>query len=80
MIPKIESVADVNTLEKRMDEIEDEYEISRITPLILTIETALGLIYVEEILNCSRRAEGLFLGSGDYSISTGIKITRESLL
>jgi citrate lyase subunit beta/citryl-CoA lyase len=80
MIPKIESVADVNTLEKRMDEIEEEYEISRITPLILTIETALGLIYVEEILNCSRRAEGLFLGSGDYSVSTGIKITRESLL
>lgn len=80
MIPKVESVADVNTLEKCMDEIEQKLDISTITPLILTIETALGLIHVEEIVNCSRRIEGVFLGSGDYKVSTGIRITRESLL
>jgi citrate lyase subunit beta/citryl-CoA lyase len=80
MIPKVESAADVMTLEKEMDELEEKNGLSRITPVILTIETALGITCVEDIVRVSRRAQGVFLGSGDYSVSTGIRITRESLL
>ena len=44
-----------------------------------TIETALGLTRVEEIAAVGGLT-GLFFGSGDYSLSTGIEISRETLL
>ncbi|MDI6754777.1 MAG: CoA ester lyase [Thermodesulfobacteriota bacterium] len=80
MVPKVESAREVLLLEDRMDELEAELGIREKTPVIVTVETAAGLIVVEPILQASRRVQGVFLGSGDYAVSTGIRITRESLL
>ena len=79
MIPKVEKPSDIEQIEIYIDKLEEENKISRNIGLILTIETAKGLVNIDQICQNSRRIEGLFLGSGDYSMSTGIRICPESL-
>ena len=72
-VPKVESAA---SLARAVD------DLSKLRPglsIVATIETARGLTAVEEIAAVPG-IEGLFFGSGDFSLSTGIEISRESLL
>lgn len=74
-IPKVESAAQVAAVADALERA----GLSGIA-VVATIETARGLIHVEEIAAAGGGLTGLFFGSGDYSLSTGIEISRETLL
>tara|TARA_R110002072_G_scaffold184884_3_gene341473 strand:- start:1245 stop:2129 length:885 start_codon:yes stop_codon:yes gene_type:complete len=75
-IPKVEDRTQITELRRYLDG--KDGPLAR-AALFATVETALGLTRVEDIAAAGGMA-GLFFGSGDYSLSTGIEISRESLL
>ena len=75
-LPKVEDPAQITELRRYLDG--KDGPLAR-AALFATVETALGLTRVEDIAAAGGLA-GLFFGSGDYSLSTGIEISRESLL
>lgn len=75
-IPKVEDPAQITELRRHLDGTDGP--LAR-AALFATVETALGLTRVESIA-AAAGLTGLFFGSGDYSLSTGIEISRDSLL
>lgn len=75
-IPKVEDSAQIAVLR---DHLAGKAGAVGRAALFATVETALGLTRVEDIA-AAPGLTGLFFGSGDYSLSTGIEISRESLL
>ena len=75
-IPKVESADQIAEL---MDHLAGTARGLSGAAVYATIETALGLTKVEEIAAAQGLA-GLFFGSGDYKLSTGIEISWETLL
>lgn len=72
-VPKVESAEALEEAVRVLEEMRSGLCI------VATIETARGLTAVEDIAAVPG-IEGLFFGSGDFSLSTGIEISRESLL
>lgn len=76
-IPKVEHV---DQLDEMIEVLRALPSSSRTAAVFATIETALGLIHVDTIAASNKGLAGLFFGSGDYSVSTGIEISPDSLL
>ncbi len=79
-IPKLESPEEVVALEQILSRLETTQGVNRPTAVILSLETPRGLFAADRIATATKRAAGLFLGSGDYAAVTGISLSQESLL
>lgn len=74
-LPKVERAGEVETFLKRCRDVAPSLERADV---FATIETARGLTEVERIADVPGLS-GLFFGSGDYALSTGIEISTETL-
>lgn len=72
VIPKVESVTDIETVERALGELEAELERERPIAIQAQIESAKGLVEVEQIAGSSDRLETLVFGPGDYAASLGV--------
>ena len=73
MLPKVNSENDVSKLEKIVKQYEIKNKKKKEVGFELIIETAQGLINVNNIANASKRIESLHFGAGDFAASIGAK-------
>lgn len=71
VVPKVERAADVRLLDDLLSGLERGLGRARPLGLELQIETARGLVAVEEIAAASERTEALVFGPGDLAASLG---------
>lgn len=71
MIPKTSSPRDVHMVELLLDQIEARTGRERPIALELLIETAAGVMNVDDILACSQRVVSVHFGCGDFAASLG---------
>ena len=71
IVPKVESVGDLQFIDRLLDGIELAYGRSRPIRTQALIENARGLSRVDEIAACSERLEGLIIGYADLAASLG---------
>jgi citrate lyase beta subunit len=72
VIPKVESPADVQLVDKVLKELEDESGSNSPIGIEALIETAKGILYCGEIAFSSPRLEALIFGPTDYAASIGM--------
>ncbi len=72
VVPKVESSADVELVEKLLTELEAAHGLERRIGIEPQIETARGLVEVERIAASGERLETLVFGPGDYAASLGV--------
>lgn len=77
VIPKA-GVESVRAIEEEVERLELLHNIEEKMHFILIIETAMGLFDLKNILDCSKRVEGIILGAEDYSSDMGIRRTKGS--
>jgi len=75
MIPKVGTAADVYALDMLVTQIEQAKGFKNKIGFELIIETALGMMNVDEIAAASPRNESLHFGVADYAASTKAKTT-----
>ena len=73
MLPKVNSPNDVLKLENIVEKIEKKYNRKKKPGFELIIETASGLINVNDIASASKRNESLHFGAADFAASIGAK-------
>jgi citrate lyase subunit beta/citryl-CoA lyase len=78
MVPKVESAADVHTVEWVLQSLERErgLPVGRID-LIPIVETALGFSRLREIACSGTRVRRLSFGAGDFTLDLGLTWTRD---
>jgi citrate lyase subunit beta/citryl-CoA lyase len=74
MLPKVQSAADVKALDKLLTQIEETTGRKASVGIEAQIETALGLINVEEICAASPRLETIVFGPADFAASTEMPV------
>jgi len=74
MLPKVESAAQVQALDMLLTQIERANGHTRRVGIEAQIETALGLINVEEICAASDRLETIIFGPADFAASTEMPV------
>lgn len=72
MIPKVEYAADVTFVAELLRQIEETIGLEKRIGLEVQIETAQGLLNIQEIARASDRIEDLILGPADMSASLGL--------
>jgi citrate lyase subunit beta/citryl-CoA lyase len=72
VLPKVESPAEVDGVDRLLAELEEELGLERPIALEAQIESARGLVEVERIAASSVRLETLIFGPGDYAASLGV--------
>jgi citrate lyase subunit beta/citryl-CoA lyase len=72
VIPKVESAHALQAVVSRLDALERELRLPRPIALEVQIESALGLVHVEQIAAASSRLEALIFGPGDFAASLGV--------
>jgi citrate lyase subunit beta / citryl-CoA lyase len=72
VLPKVESEGDVATVDRLLAELEEELGLEQPIALEAQIESARGLVEVEQIAASSPRLEALVFGPGDYAASLGV--------
>jgi citrate lyase subunit beta/citryl-CoA lyase len=72
VLPKVESPAGVDGVDRLLSELEEELGLERPIALEAQIESARGLVEVERIAASSIRLETLIFGPGDYAASLGV--------
>jgi len=75
LIPKVENKTDVSKIDKLISKIEKEKKLIKKIGLECLIETALGMINIEDIAKSSKRLEALHFGPGDYAASLRARTT-----
>lgn len=75
MIPKVGRGADVYAIDMLVAQASKATGRKRTVGLEVIIETALGLVNVDEIAAASPRLESLHFGSADYAASAGMRTT-----
>ena len=75
-LPKVEAADEVVRFRRHLSGFARRHKAIEV---IATVETARGLLEVERIAAAGGGLAGLFFGSGDYALSTGIEISRETL-
>jgi len=70
MIPKAGTASDVYALDMLVTQIEDATKVEKRIGFELIIETALGMMNVDELAGASPRLESLHFGVADYAAST----------
>jgi citrate lyase subunit beta / citryl-CoA lyase len=72
MIPKVDNVSHVHFVDRLLDQMEANLGLKNRIGLELQIETAEGLINVNQIAAASSRAETIIFGPGDFSANIGM--------
>jgi citrate lyase subunit beta/citryl-CoA lyase len=72
MIPKVDNVSHVHFVDRLLDQMEANLGLKNRIGLELQIETAEGLIHVNEIAAASTRTETIIFGPGDFSANIGM--------
>jgi malyl-CoA/(S)-citramalyl-CoA lyase len=76
MIPKVEGAQDIHYVDRLVAQLEAKAELTRPILLHAILETASGMVNVEEIANASPRMQGISLGPADLAASRRMKTTR----
>jgi malyl-CoA/(S)-citramalyl-CoA lyase len=76
MIPKVEGAQDIHYADRLVAQLEAKAGISRPILFHAILETASGMVNVEEIANASPRMQGISLGPADLAASRRMKTTR----
>ncbi len=76
MIPKVESAADIHYVDRLLAQLEAKAGLERPLLVHAILETARGVVNVEEICGASPRMQGLSLGPADLAADRGMKTTR----
>jgi citrate lyase subunit beta/citryl-CoA lyase len=76
VLPKVESKKDVLESEKMIAELESERGLAA-TPLIVTIETAKGVMSAYEIASASKKVIAMGFGAVDYTRDLGTTLSKE---
>lgn len=74
-VPKVESPAQLQELDRVLEEAQSRRGIARQIDVVATIETPRGLLRALDIADASPRTSALFFGSGDYAAATGSATT-----
>ena len=74
MIPKVGNAGDVYAIDMLATQIEMAKGIDRRAGFELIIESAAGLMNLEEIADASRRSESVHFGAGDFAASVKARI------
>ena len=72
MVPKVDNVSHVHFVDRLLDQLEAGLGLEKRIGLELQIETAEGLIHVNEIAAASTRTETIIFGPGDFSANIGM--------
>ena len=72
MIPKVANVSHVHFVDRLLDQMESNLGLKNRIGLELQIETAEGLINVNQIAAASTRTETIIFGPGDFSANIGM--------
>jgi malyl-CoA/(S)-citramalyl-CoA lyase len=76
MLPKVEGPWDIHYLDQLLAQLEARHGIARPILIHAILETAEGVMNVEEIAAASPRLHGMSLGPADLAASRGMKTTR----
>jgi malyl-CoA/(S)-citramalyl-CoA lyase len=76
IVPKVEGAADIHYLDRLLAQLEARAGLTRPLLLHALIETAGGVINVEQIAAASPRMQGMSLGPADLAASRRMKTTR----
>ncbi len=76
MIPKVEGAEDIHYVDRLVAQLEAKAGLTRPILLHAILETARGVINVEEICGASPRMQGLSLGPADLAANRRMKTTR----
>ncbi|GLK80725.1 HpcH/HpaI aldolase/citrate lyase family protein [Methylopila turkensis] len=76
MLPKVEGSWDVHYLDRLLAQLEARHALTRPIQIHAILETAQGVMNVEEIARSSPRMHGMSLGPADLAASRRMKTTR----
>ena len=76
MIPKVEGAEDIHYVDRLLAQLEAKAHLDRPILVHAILETARGMINVEEICAASPRMQGLSLGPADLAANRRMKTTR----
>ncbi len=76
MIPKVGTASDVYAVDMLVTQVEDAVGRKKRIGFEMIIETALGMVNVDEIAAASKRNESLHFGVADYAASTKARTTQ----
>jgi malyl-CoA/(S)-citramalyl-CoA lyase len=76
MVPKVEGAWDIHYVDRLLAQLEAKAGLERPILIHAILETALGVVNVEEIAAASPRMQGMSLGPADLAASRRMKTTR----
>ena len=76
MVPKVEGAEDIHYIDRLLAQLEARAGLSRPIQVHAILETARGVVNVEEICAASPRMQGLSLGPADLDANRRMKTTR----
>lgn len=76
MLPKVEGPWDIHYLDQLLAQLEARHKIRKPVLIHAILETAQGVVNVNEIAAASPRMHGMSLGPADLAASRGMKTTR----
>src|SRR5689334_3845406 len=76
MVPKVEGAQDIHYVDRLLAQLEARAGLDRPILVHAILETAQGMVNVEEIAGASPRMQGLSLGPADLAASRRMKTTR----
>ena len=76
MVPKVEGAEDIHYIDRLLAQLEARAGLSRPIQVHAILETARGVVNIEEICAASPRMQGLSLGPADLAANRRMKTTR----
>ena len=76
MVPKVEGAWDIHYIDRLLAQLEAKHGIERPILVHAILETALGVVNLEEIATASPRMQGMSFGPADLAASRRMKTTR----
>jgi malyl-CoA/(S)-citramalyl-CoA lyase len=76
MVPKVETAADIHYVDRLLAQLEAKAGLERPILVHAILETALGVVNLEEIAAASPRMQGMSFGPADLAASRRMKTTR----
>src|SRR5436853_3572531 len=76
MVPKVEGPEDIHYVDRLLAQLEAKAKLERPLLVHAILETALGVVNVEEIAAASPRMQGMSFGPADLAASRRMKTTR----
>jgi malyl-CoA/(S)-citramalyl-CoA lyase len=76
MVPKVQGAWDIHYVDRLLAQLEAKAKLEKPLLVHAILETALGVVNLEEIANASPRMQGLSFGPADLAASRRMKTTR----